>query len=164
MENTRTRMRRRFVAAIASAAIALAALTAAAMPARADNKDLARALAAIAALAIIAKTVDDNRDRDRGRDHGWHGGHPRPPVYQPDPWPRPARNVLPRECAMALGDRGRREIWYARSCLQDHGVRVNPPRHCAAEVRIRGRKVTAYRQDCLINAGFRPERGRHDNR
>ena len=171
MEHTRTPLRRRFVGAVASAAIALAGMTATALPARADNNDLARALAAIAALAIIAKAIDNNRDKGNDEPNDWdNGGHgPRPPpVYNPPrphpvPVPQPARNVLPRECAIELIDRGRRAVWYSRPCLQENGLRADLPRRCAAEVRIRGRDVTVYRQGCLVDAGFRTERGRRNN-
>lgn len=158
MKTTAPSPLRRLVGAAATLALTLAGLTAAAMPARADNDDLAKALAAIAALAIIAKTIDDN---DRG--------YRPPPVYhphpRPHPVPEPVRRVLPTACAIELNDRGDRDVWYLRPCLRDHGIRVDLPRRCEAEVRIRGRKVGALRQDCLIDAGFRPERGRwHDDR
>ncbi|MBT8458651.1 MAG: hypothetical protein HKP37_12595 [Boseongicola sp.] len=48
---------------ITTAILGLALATTTVAPARADNDDLAKALLGIAAVAIIAKTVDDRRDR-----------------------------------------------------------------------------------------------------
>lgn len=155
--------RRRFVATLAGAAVALGLMTAAAVPARAsDGEDLAKALAAIAAVAIIAKALDNERDRKRGaaspepvQHPGWGHG----PGGRPGPgWDRGARR-LPAECAIEVEGRRRSHVVYAEPCLRRAGVEGRLPRHCAEDVRVRGRHVAVFPEGCLLDAGFRRDRG-----
>lgn len=133
-------VRRRIFGTIAIIATALALMTAAAaVPARAGDRDLARALTAVAVLALIASTIDGNR-----RDHDDHDR---------------SRRYLPAQCAVDLRYR-RGGVVYAEPCLRRYGVSGPLPRHCATGTRIRGRAVTVFPQGCLIDAGFRPARGR----
>lgn len=132
-------VRRRIVGTLAILATALALMTAAAaVPARADDRDLARALAAVAVLALIAATVGG----DRPRNDGSYG----------------LRARLPAQCAVDLRYR-RGGVVYAEPCLRRSGVTGPLPRQCAASVRIHDRRVPVFPQDCLIAAGFRPPRG-----
>lgn len=155
---------RRFLGTVAAAAAAIGLMTAAAaVPARAsDGQDLARALAAIAVIGIIAKSLDDKKDQGRpapvqgrpghggpGWGHPGHGGHP---------GHRAA--VLPAACAIEIDGPGRRSTTvYSARCLQDR-VRARLPGQCQQQIRQRGRTATVYGERCLIDAGFRPERGR----
>lgn len=152
--------RRRFVATVAGAAVALGLMTAAAVPARAsDAEDLAKALAAIAAVAIIAKALDNDRNRpDPVQVPGWgHGGRPAPG------WDHGARR-LPAQCAIDVPGRHRTHTVYSENCLRRAGVEGRLPRRCEQEVRIRGRFVTVFPEPCLIEAGFRRDRGRSHDR
>lgn len=163
---TRNSLRPRSIArhvagTIAILAAALALMTAAAaVPAKAgDRDDLAKALAAIAAIAIISQAArsadrdDDRRDTRHGGGHGYghgHGhGYGHPP--KPDRW----RGVIPGYCAVDV-DHRRRGAWYSERCLREAGLRHLPGR-CADTVRWRHREITIYPERCLIDAGFRPE-------
>lgn len=172
--------RRRLIATLAGAATAFALMTAAAMPARADSdgRDVARALAAIAAIALIAEAA---RKGERRRDPvpeplpapvhgpGWgHGGGWGPPRHGGG-WGHghgSRHRVLPAVCAMEFpGHRGPR-TYYAEPCLRREGVEARLPRGCAEQARLRGRIVPVYAEGCLIEAGFRPEgyrRGPYSN-
>lgn len=117
-------MHRKFITLIVAAAIAVTGFSG---PARAGNKDFARALAGLAALAIIGAAIHDSQDRSHARDRNRdrprepergvrrnHGPvvsrNHTPPVYRgpeghrhgyvaPRPLPNPvARNFLPRSC------------------------------------------------------------------
>ncbi len=148
--------RRRFVATLASAATALALMTATAMPVRADpdRDDVAKALAAIAVIALIAKAGEKNNRGDarrRNHDDEDEGRYN----------PRHGNRVLPAECAVRIDQRGRRDrVVYAERCLRQSGVNGRLPYYCSIETRSRGRSVTVFPQSCLEDAGFRIERGR----
>ncbi|MFN4159314.1 MAG: hypothetical protein ACK4GO_13025 [Gemmobacter sp.] len=160
--------RRRFVATLAGAAAALALMTVAAAPARADDgRDLARALAAIAAVAIIAKTIDNNKKRSEPVPvepaHGWghsYPGHGKPGYGRPGQgWDRDRGQVLPAQCAIEFpGQRGRPHVVYSEPCLRRSGINGRLPRGCEQQVRIQGRQVAVYPQACLTDVGFRLER------
>ncbi len=148
--------RRRFVATLAGAAVALGAMTAAAVPARAsDGEDLAKALAAIAAVAIIAKAVEKDRAAaprpDPVQVQGWGQGHG-------GKWDRGARR-LPAQCAIEVQGRKRTHVVYSENCLRRAGVEGRLPRYCQQDVRLRGRHVAVFPEDCLLDAGFRRDRG-----
>lgn len=164
--------RRRLIATLAGAATALGLMTAAALPAHADNgRDLARALAAVAAIAIIAKALEKDKAQAAPVYHappphqgpgqpGWgHGGRPQPGWGQPHPGQgHHAAPRLPAQCAIEFpGNRGQVHVVYAESCLRRAGVQARLPRGCQQQVRIRGQQVTVYPAQCLINAGFRTE-------
>lgn len=164
--------RRRLVATLAAAATAFALMTAAAaVPARAapDAEDYAKALAAIAAVAIIAHAA-----RKDGRRHPQPAPAP-DPVHGPGwgqpggHWGHPGQGwghghgggwrgrILPAACALEFpGHRGPR-TYYAEPCLRRSGVEARLPRACAEQARLRGRVVPVYAERCLVEAGFRPE-------
>lgn len=145
------------------AAIAMVGATVTSAPAKAaDGEDLARALAAIAALAIIAKAIDDRNDRPPAYQP------PSPPVAQP-PYRPPYRpphhppyhppyqdiRVLPGSCRVAVVDPDRRrDVYYLGDCLQRAGL-YNLPQACASEVRMNGRRSLVYRDRCLFDRGYR---------
>ncbi len=166
IETTAARLRRRFFGTLAAGAAALGLMTAAAaVPARAaDRDDMAKALAAIAAVAIIAKIADDNRTGAKPAPVPTHGpgwGHGKPGHGGPG-WDRDRDRrgvVLPRACAIDIGNRRNSHIVYGERCLRDHGLRRLPER-CEFTVRLRGRPADVYAERCLTAAGFRAERGR----
>jgi hypothetical protein len=145
---------RRFIAAVAAAATALALMTAAAVPARAspESDDFAKALAAIAAIAIIGNSISKN-------DKGKVESKKRKPDVQYGQ--RSRRNVvLPHECAVQVRSRRGNSTLYVERCLRRNGVDNRLPQRCATQVNLRNRNVTAYSAECLSNAGFRTERSR----
>ncbi len=162
--------RRRLVAALAAAAMVGATIAATAAPAKAspDADDIARALAAIAALAIIANAVDDDSPSYRPpyynpptyRPPYYNPPYYNPPTYRPPyhPQPKPPAHgakVLPDSCRVAVVDReNRRNVYYTASCLRRAGVE-RLPQACQTEVRLNGDKARVYRDNCLFNNGFR---------
>jgi hypothetical protein len=131
--------RSRLMAVLVAGATALAMITASAAPAHADrrNDDLLKALAAIAAIAIISQAVKDNKDRHH------------PPVQQPVRKPR-----VPGVCAIEIGSGRGSVVGYAERCLREEGFNYRLPRGCATDIRIYGRTDKFYPAQCLRDAGF----------
>lgn len=168
---------RRFIATLAAGATAFALMTAAAaVPARASGSDdLAKALAAVAAIAIIGAAVNDNR-KDKAQAHAPQHPpqHAQGRYREVDPWDEPTRRhhdkpqhgykaravTLPANCAVEVGGRHGVQTAYIGRCLQRSGIERNLPRRCELPVRLRGQRVAAYDQNCMIGAGFRVQ-GRH---
>lgn len=168
---------RRFIATLAAGATAFALMTAAAaVPARASGSDdLAKALAAVAAIAIIGAAVNDNR-KDKAKAHIPH--HPPQQVHrrhrEADRWEAHRHRdqgkhyrgdrfravTLPANCAVQMGGRHGPQTAYLARCLDRAGIDRNLPRRCEIPVRLRGQRTTAYDEGCLIGAGFRVQ-GRH---
>lgn len=118
---------RRLCGTVTAAAIAFGALTAAAVPARADD-DTLRKLGGIAAIALGAKIIHDNREKEKERDrwedrrdwnNGRHHGHRH---RDRDRDRREAR--LPERCISDY-DRRRGEVIavYNERCLREHARR-----------------------------------------
>jgi hypothetical protein len=166
---------RRFAATLAATATALALMTAAAVPARAYTRsdDFAKALAALAAIAIVGSALSDRND-DR-RDHqvvvpqnphgkkwshrrGWdekERHHQKGYVQRKH---RAREIVLPAQCAVEVGGRRYSTVVYPKRCLQRAGIEARLPRQCETYIRSRGRTRTAFDQNCLLNSGFRTQR------
>lgn len=133
-------LRRRLATFACILAAAMALMTAAAsVPARADE-DLAKALAAIAVIGLIAKSMDDDdRRRDDRRNYRYED------------------RQLPAYCAVDLRDR-RAGVVYAEPCLRNAGVGGRLPYRCAYDMKVRRKIVTVFPERCLREAGYRPER------
>lgn len=146
---------RRFTATVAAAATALALMTAAAVPARADSRsdDFAKALAAVAAVAIVGSALNDNNDRRATPVHQ--------PRYKQERHRKHRATVLPDRCAVEVRGRRHNSVAYIERCLRRSGIDQRLPRQCEVSIRMRGRDRTAYDQDCLLNFGFRTQ-GRGD--
>lgn len=156
-------MSRKFIATILAGALAVTGFAAA--PARADANDVAKALAGIAALAIIAKTIENNRDdkrhhgyvhtptRNYGHPHGNAGvrGH-----VQPRPLPnRVSQKLLPRRCVVDISGRNRTVRAFGSRCLAGNNINVNRlPNNC--QIRIGGNRQdrVLYEAGCLRNHGY----------
>lgn len=158
--------RRRFMAGLTVGAVALSVVLGAAAPARAeDNRDLVKALAAIAVIGVIAAEVGKDRDAqpvDHRRDDDWRDGR-RPPHYQPPrhtpPRPEPQRGPrIPSVCAIEIEGPDRRDVVvYGERCLRDHGL-DRLPGACAREVRFYGQRDRIFPETCLRESGFRTGR------
>lgn len=120
---------RRLTSAVTVAALALGLMTAAAVPARA-NDDTARVIGGLAAIALGAKIIHDNKERDKERerqsrwqdrdddDRGWHRGRD-------------------RDHDRGRGrDHDRREARLPERCISDYDRR-------------RGQVIAVYNEDCL---------------
>ncbi|SDO07261.1 hypothetical protein SAMN05216196_103263 [Lutimaribacter pacificus] len=151
-------MSRKFIATILAGALAVTGLTAA--PARADGNDVAKALAGIAAVAIIAKALDDDR-KDKARRHAPARAHSvRPDRHRGHVAPRPlphrvARKQLPGHCMVRVQTRHGVQNAFGQNCLQRssrHATRL--PRACAMPTRGRGHNRTFYDAGCLRSYGY----------
>jgi hypothetical protein len=127
----------RFMSLMIAGATALAMITASAMPAHADrnNDDLLKALAAIAAIAIISKAVKDNK-----RKH-----HVPAPIRMP---------VVPSICAIEIGSGRGMVTGFTERCLRREGFNYRLPSGCATRISVYGRSDNFYPKQCLRNAGF----------
>lgn len=152
-------MSRKFIATVLAGALVVTGFTTA--PARADGNDLAKAIAGIAAVAIIAKALDDER-KDKARRHAPAKKHSVKPTRHshgyvaPRPLPqRVARKQLPGHCMVRVETRRGVQRAFAGQCLQRsyrHADRL--PRACAMPTRGRGHNRTFYEAGCLRSYGY----------
>ncbi len=156
-------MYRKFIATVSAAAIALTALGSA--PAYADDRDTARALAAILGLAVVGAIIHDkNKDKKRK-------AHRPAPVYKehaykphrikPRPLPqRVNRKLLPQRCFRSVDTRQGTYRMFGQRCLNKHYRHVNSlPQRCHYTFRTYDGKRRGYEARCLRNAGYRLARG-----
>ncbi len=160
---TKSRVMQRFTATIAATALAMGMMTATAVPARADrNSDnIAKMLAVVAAIALIAKASDKKKNDDHRPDV--RPGKRNPPVVVK---PRPHVTVqpsLPRVCAIEVNGLRHDRIAYGERCLRQRGFDYRLPEYCAYDVRIGGRNDRVYPESCLKEAGF-DQRGKRNRR
>ncbi|WP_438990282.1 hypothetical protein [Lentibacter sp.] len=155
-------MSRKFIAAITLSALLAASFSA--VPARADDRDTARALAGIVALALIGKALSDRKD-DRHL-HQTHRPEPRQPKgkavhrsgqfeHQPLP-PRVRKMTLPRRCLTVVQGRHKTFRYMGERCLQNnYQWSRSLPRAC--EIRVKGPRGvrTGYQAGCLKRNGYR---------
>ena len=169
-------MYRKFIATVAAASIAITALGSA--PAYADDRDVARALAAILGIAVVGKIIHDNnkkKEREVTRRHtapvytAPHRYNP-PRVQQrrynqhiqPRPLPRHVRNdkLLPSQCFRSFDTRSGPVRMFGNRCLQNNFRHANRlPQHCKVRVKTYNGKRTGYQARCLRDAGYRLARG-----
>lgn len=125
---------------LTAAAVALSLVLAAVVPARASDAshDFVKALAAIAAIAIIAQQIGDQR--------------------KPRPVPVPVRPKVPAVCAIEIDAEVPVRVFSGR-CLRQSGFAYPLPKACAREVRIFGRADLVYGAKCLHGAGYNVGRG-----
>jgi hypothetical protein len=147
-EQDSRRIGRRLVATVAAAATVLGLLAGSAIPARADNGDLAKALAAIAIVGIIANEASKKRRQQQA-----HQPQPQPYPHHP---PHPTRHPrVPSVCAIEISGNSGTATVYGESCLRDEGFSYRLPQYCARSARIYGRNDRIYSDQCLRDAGFR---------
>ncbi len=153
------------------------------VPAAADGEDVAKVLAGIAILGILAKAADDRKDRraaetvkvhdawpERTRfgsiDQPYDGRTVRGELRRPDEARRgkvtgyKKKNPLPDRCLLVLdADRGRDRLVYGQRCLErSYKFARKLPEHCQTLVRTdRGRRVV-YGARCLARDGWRVAR------
>jgi len=128
--------------------MAISLLAATAMPSHAEKRDndLAKIIAGALVIGLIAKTIDDNKDRNK----------PKPHRPQPQPYPEPS--YLPRVpsvCAISIdSNSGDAVTMYSQKCLRREGFDYRLP-NCARDVEIYGEADRVYSAQCLRDAGFR---------
>ena len=159
---------------VTAAAVSLAAITSGAAPAEAGNKDLFRALAGIAAIAVFAGAIQQNQAhaaqpaqplpqqpsrsnwQDGWQNDGWQNN------WQGNDHPVQADRggpQLPAACALEF-DGPRPATYYAEACLKREGVGYALPQYCAQQIRSRDWSGRVYEADCLRDAGYRTPRWR----
>lgn len=174
-------MYRRFIATVAAASIAITALGTA--PARAENHDLERALAAILGIAVLGAIINDNKKDDYvvQQHRPRHAHNPRPryqqprynqpryqqprhaqPRLQPKPLPHRVkprhdrRNLLPGHCLRTFATRRGNYQGFARACLMNNYAFTNRlPNRCLTQLRTQQGKRHVFEARCLRNAGYR---------
>ena len=126
--------------------MAISLLAATAMPSHADKRgdNLAKIIAGALVIGLIAKTIDDNKDRNKPRPH------------QPQPYPEPVYEPrVPSVCAISIdSNSGDAVTMYSQKCLRREGFDYRLP-NCARDVRIYGEADRVYSAQCLRDAGFR---------
>lgn len=160
-------MYRKFIATISAAAIAITATGA--TPAFADDRDAARAIAAILGLAVVGKIIHDKNKR---KDHAHHHQSPprkkahQPPRYnQGDLHPRPLprrvdRKLLPGKCLRSYRTTHGKTRMFGRKCLRNNYNHVRSlPRHCLYVFDTPRGDRRGYEARCLRREGYRLARG-----
>lgn len=166
-----TRIRNLFVAGLAALGLTLTPV-----PAAADGEDLAKALAGLAVLGLIAKAVDDRNDRRKARAaevsrlntfddrRGTRiiGGELRRPGEAHRRGHGSARYksvALPDRCLRLLDTDRRDRLVYARHCLNRNYRHANRlPERCEWQVRTDRGLRTVYGARCLARDGWQVAR------
>ena len=161
------RIHRRFIASIAAAAIAVTGFSTA--PARADDNDVAKALAVVLGLAVVGAAINKRNDDKKARQPVYsqkplpkprkhtRSVSPRRDHVQPRPLPRQvSRKLLPQQCLSNLRTvRGRHIQAFGQNCLSRHYKFSNSlPRHCGQRVQTRRGAGFAYEAQCLSRQGY----------
>ncbi len=161
-------MHRYFIAAVVTCSVIITAAFAA--PARAENNDLAKVLAGIAALAIVGKVIHDRKDKDhvthnynthkphnlnvhRHHNHNFHKPH----GIKPKPLPhRVSRRTLPAHCIRHFETRhGKsRRVFGARCLDRNYRFAHQLPRNCARQIETHRGWRWVYGARCLRNNGY----------
>jgi hypothetical protein len=144
-----------------------------ATPARADRGETVRTVIGIAALALIAKELARQRERDRARqqvdrnpqpdwpdrNHDWH--NPRPPGRHDwkgtDPRHQQRYSDLPAACAFDIRGQHGPSTVVGKSCLREQGVRARLPDWCEFSIRTKFGARQVYGANCLRDNGYRIE-------
>lgn len=156
----------------ATAILGLALATTTAAPVKAESNDLAKAVLGIAAVAIIAKSIDDRNDRrreakatvgasrlgsvDRHHDGRELRGTVRPfNGFGPKAGRGYKKSPLPQSC-LRIVDKGRRDrLAYGARCLdQNYRFASKLPARCETAVRTPRGLRTVYGARCLERDGW----------
>lgn len=168
-------LRKTLVATLMSAAVVFTPATAAHAQS-ADGIDAGKLIMGAVALGVIAKALDNQRDREReeeraaaeraqnaaraqhwrqdrrghdwNNDRGWRRGDQR----------HQGRRSLPANCQFVANVRGRDQRVVGENCLQKAGFRPNElPRTCTLPLRRNGSWYTVFSSRCLEQKGYRVE-------
>ncbi len=157
------------------ASIAMAASLTAPATARADGDDIAKAIVGIAAIAIIAKAIDDRNDRDNfttvgsrrlGSVNQFDGrsvidGRIRRLDSRRGPKARRGykKQALPRTCLRVVEtSRGDRLVYGSRCLNRNFRFAAKLPGNCETAVRTRRGFRTVYGARCLRRDGWKVAR------
>lgn len=181
-------MTRTLTASVLAVSIAFGGMTAA--PAQAgSNKDIGRLIVGVAAIALIAKAVEENNRRRRvvasTRTAPLHYHAPKPPIHIPHaPKPQPVylpvyqrpvhqppvylppvafKGFLPSECQFDVRRGEKSRSVYSKLCLSELMVRAElVPEVCEDRVTTsNGRRTQVYDSICLLERGYADEAGQY---
>ncbi|NNJ66445.1 MAG: hypothetical protein HKP54_00260 [Boseongicola sp.] len=157
---------------ISTAILGLALATTSVTPVQADNDDLAKAILGIAAVAIIAKSIDDRKDRRREAqatigasrlgsiDRPHAGRELQGTVHRYNRFgPKAGRGykkaALPQRCLRTVNTGRRDRLAYGARCL-DRNFRFASklPDRCEVAVRTPRGLRTVYGARCLRRDGW----------
>lgn len=153
-------MHRKFIFIIVSAAIAIAGFSA---PVRADSGDIAKVFAGIAALALIGKALEDDKDQKTVTRHTYHThtyNTPRSQTIRPKPVPqRFSRYDLPGQCLRSYAVNRQHVRLFGAGCLRNnYGYSHALPYACQFQFSNRTGSHTGYEPKCLRERGYRVTR------
>lgn len=170
----RPAFRIRLTSLVVAAGLAVVAAAPRAEAQQLSNENIAGWIAGAVALGLIAKAIEDDRqrDRDRRRAAAQHAAPPPEPVYTPvvpdrvrDPRP------LPAQCLTTYRVGGGTVDYLPASCLdQTYRDADRLPATCRQTIRTPDGNAAVYVPGCLTDRGFRIERadwrdgGRGDGR
>lgn len=155
-------MHRKFITLIVATAMAVTGFS---TQVRAGEKDFAKALAGLAALAIIGAVVHDKKkdkpvvsSRNPSPNPEYHRPAHRPHrnvAPRPLP-PHVARTILPRSCLRNFGPgHEKRANVLGRKCLhRNYGYTQNLPRECAQQAWGRKGMRNGFNVRCLRQNGY----------
>ncbi|MEO1789968.1 MAG: hypothetical protein AAFR34_09705 [Pseudomonadota bacterium] len=152
-------MRRHILAPALALAIALG--VAAPRPAQAENGEaIVGVIVGVAALALIAKAIEDNREEEKARTQRATRFHATPNVTRQHRHGHQSRiynraRILPDQCFRTIETRsGVRQV-FGQRCLQRNGVNTaRLPGACAYQVRTQRGIRTVYAGRCLRQNGW----------
>lgn len=168
-------MTRKFISVLCAAAVGVTAFSAA--PARADDDDLARALAAVLGVAILGKIIHESQKDDAPkvtrrydpkpeyrshqprhveRDHGRIQPRDLPRRVQRDTRRRVDRRLLPGQCLRSHNTQLGRIVMMGKRCLEaNYRFSNRLPQACAQRIRTHEGKRQGYDARCLRQNGYR---------
>lgn len=154
-------MHRKFIATVAATSILITGFAAA--PARANQDDLGRALAALLGVAIVGAVIHENKKnkKDKARayvepQHKIHKPIQKKRHVKPRPLPRRvSEHLLPGQCLRSFETRrGTARIFGERCLERNYGFTHRLPQHCERRVRTdRGFRV-GFGARCLRRQGY----------
>lgn len=146
-------MHRKFIALIVASAVAVTALSTA--PARADEHDVAKILAGLAALAFIGVAIEHNRDNDQPTASYSGRTPPRPIRPRPLP-PQVSKYQLPQHCLHRYSvNNGHRRLFGKRCLNNNYRHTASLPYACQFQFKDGRETRTGYEPRCLRERGYR---------
>ncbi len=158
-------MTHRFLAPFLAAVLAITSLTA--TPARAaDQEDIARLLAGLAAVAIIGQAIRNEQEKDKKKKKARKSTSRRSydsdgRYYDDRRYDRPRdRKLLPPRCLRSFDTRNGTRHGFGPRCLNRHYDYAHRlPDFCLTRIRVEDGSRRIYSARCLRNEGYRLERG-----
>ena len=132
----------KFIATVAAASILITGFSAA--PARANQDDVGRALAALLGIAIVGAVIHENKKNKKQRAHV-------------KPAPRHvSQHLLPGRCLRTFETRRGTARIFGQRCLERHyGFTHRLPQHCERRVWTDRGSRSGFGANCLRKQGYK---------